>query len=340
LNTAVGDEAMRQNTTGDANTAVGTGALLTNTTGAANTALGRGALQLNTTASNNTAVGYQAGYSTTTGATNTFVGQGAGYFNTTGNNNAFFGRAAGESVTTGTYNTFIGRSSGESMTTGSKNSIIGFFSGNQGGLDIRTASNYIVLSDGDGNPRGVFDGSGNFSLGAKLLIGSPTAFLNGGTRVQVYDASFPAAEFSTGGGATTDTMGFWNRAASGDNQFLAFATDTSPTVRGRVTYNRSGGLVVYGTTSDYRAKDISGPVTNSGALIDSVPVYMGKMKGATQERPMFIAHETPAYAHIGEKDAVDADGNPVYQQMDASALIPVMWAEIQSLRKRLADAGI
>ena len=33
-------------------------------------------------------------------------------------------------------------------------------------------------------------------------------------------------------------------------------------------------------------------------------------------------------------------GNPVYQQMDASALIPVMWAEIQSLRKRLADAGL
>jgi hypothetical protein len=81
-------------------------------------------------------------------------------------------------------------------------------------------------------------------------------------------------------------------------------------------------------------------VTDSGALIDSVPVYMGKMKWATEERPMFIAHETPSYAHTGEKDAVDADGNPVYQQMDASALIPVMWAEIQSLRKRLADAGI
>jgi hypothetical protein len=55
---------------------------------------------------------------------------------------------------------------------------------------------------------------------------------------------------------------------------------------------------------------------------------------------MFIAHEVPAYAHTGEKDAVDADGKPVYQQMDASALIPVMWAEIQDLRKRLAAAGI
>jgi hypothetical protein len=63
---------------------------------------------------------------------------------------------------------------------------------------------------------------------------------------------------------------------------------------------------------------------------------MGKIKGATLERPMFIAHETPAYAHTGEKDAVDAEGKPVYQQMDASTLVPVLWAELQSLRARVA----
>jgi hypothetical protein len=135
-------------------------------------------------------------------------------------------------------------------------------------------------------------------------------------------------------------LGVWNDATSGDNTFVTFYTEAGATTRGSITYNRTAGLTAYNTTSDYRAKDISGPVVDSGALIDSVPVYMGKMKGATQERPMFIAHETPAYAHTGVKDAVDADGKPVYQQMDASALIPVMWAEIQSLRKRLAAANI
>ena len=128
----------------------------------------------------------------------------------------------------------------------------------------------------------------------------------------------------------------WNAGTTGDNLFEVFVTEASPTPRGSISYNRTGGLTAYNTTSDYRAKDITGPVTDSGALIDSVPVYIGKMKDATQERPMFIAHETPAYAHTGEKDAVDKDGNPKYQQMDASALIPVMWAEIQSLRKRIA----
>jgi len=135
------------------------------------------------------------------------------------------------------------------------------------------------------------------------------------------------------------TLGLHNTATSGDNLLVTFVTDAS-SFRGSISYNRAGGLVAYNTTSDYRAKDISGPVTGSGALIDSIPVYMGTMKGATQERPMFIAHETPAYAHTGVKDAVDADGKPVYQQMDASALIPVMWAEIQSLRQRLSAANL
>ena len=135
------------------------------------------------------------------------------------------------------------------------------------------------------------------------------------------------------------TLGLHNKATSGDNLLVSFVTDAS-SFRGSISFNRAGGLVAYNTTSDYRAKDISSPLTDSGAVIDSTPVYMGKMKGATQERPMFIAHETPAYAHTGEKDAIDKDGNPVYQQMDASALVPVMWAEIQSLRKRLAAAGI
>ena len=145
-----------------------------------------------------------------------------------------------------------------------------------------------------------------------------------------------ACQIKTTNSSTAINLILWNAVSSGDNVFTRFATDTTLTARGGITYNRAGGLVVYGTTSDYRAKDIIGSVLNSGEVIDSVPVYMGKMKGATQARPMFIAHETPDYAHTGEKDAVDKDGNPAYQQMDVSSLVPVLWAEVQSLRKRLA----
>jgi hypothetical protein len=130
-----------------------------------------------------------------------------------------------------------------------------------------------------------------------------------------------------------------NKDTSGDNSFIYFGTEAAGTARGSINYNRAAGLVAYNTTSDYRAKDILGPVQNSGATIDALKVYEGQMKGATQSRPMLVAHEaqehTP-YAVTGEKDAVNEDGTPKYQQMDVSALVPLLLAEIQSLRARVA----
>jgi hypothetical protein len=205
-----------------------------------------------------------------------------------------------------------------------------------GNMELLGGSANIVFKTGASNDeRARIDTSGNLMVGTtSQLYGAA------GSRLNVDAGSNGGATIKTSGGSAQASIYSFNSATTGDNAFISFGTEATWTERGSITYNRAGGLVVYNTTSDYRAKDISGSVTDSGSVIDSVPVYMGKMKGATQERPMFIAHETPEYAHTGEKDAVDSDGNPVYQQMDASALIPVMWAEIQSLRKRLADAGI
>jgi hypothetical protein len=204
----------------------------------------------------------------------------------------------------------------------------------QGGSDayVWQRENAALIFGTNSTERARIDSSGN------LLINATAALTSADNRLSV--SGVRGIEARSTGGATAATQTLWNNATSDDNVFVSFRTETSDTQRGTISYNRTAGLVAYNTTSDYRAKDIYGPVTDSGALIDSTPVYMGKMKGATQERPMFIAHEVPAYAHTGVKDAVDADGKPVYQQMDASALIPVMWAEIQSLRARLAAANI
>jgi hypothetical protein len=142
------------------------------------------------------------------------------------------------------------------------------------------------------------------------------------------------------GGSANFAASFWNDATSGDNVFVNFYTETGGTLRGTITYNRAGGLVAYNTTSDYRSKDIFGPVQNSGATIDALKVYEGQMKGASQSRPMLVAHEAQEhapYAVTGEKDAVNEDGTPKYQQMDVSALVPLLLAEIQSLRARVAQ---
>ena len=192
---------------------------------------------------------------------------------------------------------------------------------------VGTETNHPLVIRTNNTERARIDLSGNLQVG--LTGGSARVNVTSGASQNGINIIVPTVDYF---GAVIH-----NQATSGDNVFMAFGTEASFTFRGSITYNRTGGLTAYNTTSDYRAKDIIGSVTNSGSVIDSVPVYMGKMHGATQERPMFIAHETPEYAHTGEKDAVDADGNPVYQQMDASALIPVMWAEIQSLRQRVAQ---
>ena len=169
-NTAVGSVALNANTTGNYNSAFGRLSLWKNTTGANNTGYGHSSLFSNTTASNNTAVGYQAGYSNQTGANNVFVGYAAGYNANTSGGHTFVGYNAGlNSNSSSTANTFFGNGAGSLVTSGIKNTIIGRYDGNTGGLDIRTASNYIVLSDGDGNPRGIFDGSGNFLVGKTAL---------------------------------------------------------------------------------------------------------------------------------------------------------------------------
>jgi hypothetical protein len=145
------------NTTGNYNNAFGWGALYANTTGSNNIAIGEQALQANTTASRNTAVGYQAGYTNTTNIASTYVGYRAGYL-ATGAQCTFVGDNAGQN-STGTLNGFFGQGAGYLVTSGAKNTIIGSFDGNQGGFDIRTAINNIVLSDGDGNPRARWNNS-------------------------------------------------------------------------------------------------------------------------------------------------------------------------------------
>jgi len=103
--------------------------------------------------------------------------------------------------------------------------------------------------------------------------------------------------------------------------------------------------VVYNTTSDYRLKNNPQPLTNSGAFIDALQPKTWTWTTDGSKGAGFIAHE---FAEVspssvtGTKDAVDENGNPKYQGMQASTpeVIANLVAEIQSLRQRLAAANI
>ena len=177
--------------------------------------------------------------------------------------------------------------------------------------------------------------------GGTLLVGTISQIGSVDDRLQVNTATAGArASVFKNATSDTDTIGAWNAGTTGNNKFVQFYTEAGASVRGSIDYNRAGGLVVYNTTSDYRAKDIIGPVQDSGATIDALKIYEGQMKGATQSRPMLVAHEAQVvapYSVTGEKDAVNDDGTPKFQQMDVSSLVPLLIAEIQSLRARVAS---
>ena len=254
-NSAFGLYALRLNT-GASNSAFGVQALDANT-GSYNSAFGQGALQANTTASNNTAVGYQAGYSNTTGGFGVFVGRQAGYSNSTANSNVAVGESAlytnatgtnniavGQAAlytNTGSYNTAVGQAAlvynttasnntavgyqaGYLITTGSKNTIIGSYNGNQGGLDIRTASNYIVLSDGDGNPLVSTNSTSSVAL-------------NGATPKTGTGITFPATQSASTDANTLDDY------EEGDVTLGATTTLTAGT--GTITINTGTSFVKY-----------------------------------------------------------------------------------------------
>jgi len=142
-NTAIGNETLFGNTTGDFNTATGYLALIGNGTGSGNTANGALTLIFNTTGSANTANGSTALYNNSTGRNNTGNGAGALSSNTTGNDNTANGVFALYSNTDGSDNAAIGFHALLNNTTGNRNLALGF----RAGSDLTTGDNNIDIGN-------------------------------------------------------------------------------------------------------------------------------------------------------------------------------------------------
>ena len=102
----------------------------------------------------------------------------------------------------------------------------------------------------------------------------------------------------------------------------------------------AGSATSYNTSSDYRLKDITGPITTSGAYIDSLNPVEGTWKADGSTFVGLIAHEVQEASRTNVATGVK-DGEQM-QGMDYSnaELIANMAAELKSLRQRLAAAGI
>jgi len=136
--------------------------------------------------------------------------------------------------------------------------------------------------------------------------------------------------------------------------FGAFVS-TGPTTSGGNTYsfaamvNGSGSLVgsivvshgstAYNTSSDYRLKENVTELTNATNRLKQLqPKRFNFIEVPDATIDGFLAHEVSDIvpeAVSGTKDAVDADGNPEYQGIDQSKLVPLLVATIQELEARI-----
>jgi hypothetical protein len=313
--------------TGSYTVGVGKDALHSLTTGSYNVALGNASLFSNTTASYNTAVGYQAGYSVTTGAQSVFVGYQAGNV-TTGTENCFVGSSAGLSNTTGNYNTYVGRgastAAGYLMTTGSKNTILGGFNGNQNSLDIRTASNYIVLSDGDGNPCAYRSGANNgwyFGNGGTSSTYDGVATLNGAA-----SNGRGAALVGLSNGANSWVAGSYSYVVSGTSTFFAVSNT------GGGVYLNGASATSWTAVSDETRKDIIEPITGGLAKVATLRTVIGKLKTDEEgvRRPYLIAQDVQAVLPEAVSEAEDKEGKVL--GLSYTEVIPLLVNAIQELK--------
>jgi hypothetical protein len=302
-NTLVGDEAGTAITTGDNNVAVGFEALTTEDTGQNNVAIGYRAMKVANYdgAGNNVAVGADAGLSMTTGIFNTFVGTFAGDAHTEGYNNVAIGtNALGADVSsrgttaigtsalssqnntnTNAFNTAVGFGAGSEITTGTKNTIIGRYSGNQGGLDIRTSSNNIVLSDGDGNVRQHTDGINGVTHWTTNISDSDRALATGSHTIHS-DVSANVALFVENSSANPFGIfiDFSDTSTDNNSNYFLKCEDGSDT--GRLIIFSDGDVVnhdnAYGAISDEKLKEQITDATSQWEDIKALTVRKYKMK--------------------------------------------------------------
>ena len=170
-NTAEGDNATLNLTSGIDNTAVGASALRDNSTGGYNVGIGTLALASNTTGDFNMAIGTQA-LTNNTANYNSAIGFRVLFMNTTGNHLTGIGAAALRDNTTGSYNTAIGADALHDNTTGGANTATG-----AGALYNNTTGTFNTANGGNAlssNTTGVY----NTANGYQTLQRNTTGYLN------------------------------------------------------------------------------------------------------------------------------------------------------------------
>ena len=133
-------------------------------------------------------------------------------------------------------------------------------------------------------------------------------------------------------GAGNGAVNFGDNTSAG-LQYCTFYTGNSPvgSIVGTIF-----GTTLFNSTSDYRLKSNIRPIAEPVSLLERLKPSTYEMNEHTTMG--FIAHELQEVlpnAVTGEKDAVDENNNPVYQQVSYTDVIPILTSALQEALKRI-----
>ena len=141
------------------------------------------------------------------------------------------------------------------------------------------------------------------------------------------------------GGDNENGMQFSDKDGATSGKFIGFSRDGTSTSSqgtqiGTIARNGSNDAVSYNTSSDYRLKD--GIVDKTDGIEKLKQLQPRKFYWKSDENQTlvdsFLAHEVSDIvpeAINGVKDAVDSEGNPIYQGIDQAKLVPLLTSALQ-----------
>jgi len=187
------------------------------------------------------------------------------------------------------------------------------FALNDGSVSVGNITNNPLAFRTNNTERMRIDASGN------VLVG---------TTASLY--SIPQGVAMSGSTIGAIVVGHASGVSTG-NGYINFNYNTGAI--GSVTQSGTTA-VLYNTTSDYRLKHDVTPIQNALTTVSALnPISFTWIDGRPDDG--FLAHELQAVLPncvTGEKDAVNEDGTPKYQQMDNSGVVPFLVKAIQELK--------
>jgi hypothetical protein len=165
-------------------------------------------------------------------------------------------------------------------------------------------------------------GNINVTSGNQLIAGSTAVYADG-------SIGLPSLQWNSFTGAAVGAVSIADTTATASSIYFRNPNGFVGNI------NTNGSSTNYVTTSDYRLKENVLPMQNALATVAALKpcTYTWKVDGNAGQG--FIAHELQAVVPdcvTGEKDAVSADGSPMYQGVDTSFLVATLVAAIQELK--------